>query len=220
MAAVRTLYVTATKWMVLASLPLFLLFVILPGPSLALVYGSSYGSVTIPLQVVTIGAFLSTIVGPAAATQVAFGQTRLLLYNSVIAGVADLGLAFVLVPHFGLVGAAIAWCSANALYPILSLIEVEMLGSVHPFRSHFLVPLFATSLPATLLLLVIPKGVSVWWLPPIGIGIALLFIAVAILTHSIDDGDRMLLAAIERMIGREVPFVRRIGALVRRVGSR
>ena len=215
MSSVRILYVTATKWMVLASLPLFLLFVFLPGPSLGLVYGSAYTSVTLPLQVVTLGAFLSTIVGPAAAAQVAFGQTRLLLYNSIVAGVADMGLAWVLIPHYGLLGAAIAWCSANAIYPALSLIEVEMIDSVHPFRLHFLVPLFATAVPAALLLLVVPRTISVWWLPPIGVGIALLFVAMTLVTRSIDEGDRLLLVAVEQMLGRKIPLVRRIAALVR-----
>ncbi len=218
MGSVRILYVTATKWMVLASLPLFLLFVFLPGPSLGLVYGSAYTSVTLPLQVVTLGAFASTIVGPAAAAQVAFGQTRLLLYNSIVAGAVDLGLAWLLIPHFGLVGAAIAWCSANAVYPALSLIEVEMLGSVHPFRRHFVTPLFATAVPTALLLLLVPRTISVWWLPPIGLGIALLFVGMTLVTRSIDEGDRLLLVAIEQMIGRRIPLVRRVAALARPPG--
>ncbi|MCI4369523.1 MAG: oligosaccharide flippase family protein, partial [Thermoplasmata archaeon] len=76
-ASVRLTYTTATKWVLLTSLPLFFVFFFLPTPSLNFVYGSGYATSTLALRVVVLGAFLSTLVGPVTAAQVSFGQTRL-----------------------------------------------------------------------------------------------------------------------------------------------
>jgi O-antigen/teichoic acid export membrane protein len=204
-------YTTVTKWMILISLPLFLLFFFLSSPSLYFVYGPSYDLVVVPLQITVVGAFVTTLLGPSTTAQVAYGQTRLLMYNAVIAGVIDLVLSFWLVPGLGYEGSAVAWASANAVYTALSLAELSILSGVHPFRRHFVVPLLATALPVGGLLAVLHPAVSPWMLPVLGLGIAGLFIVLILATRSIDEGDRLLLEAVERILGRPLLFVRRIG---------
>ena len=206
-------YVTVTKWMILFSLPLFLLFVFVPGRSLDLVYGPAYAVVVLPLQIVATGAFLTTALGPAANAQVAFGQTRLLAINSVIAGGIDIGLAIALIPGYGLTGAALAWAVSNVAYVALSLGELAYLTGVHPFRPHYVVPLVVTAVPVAALLALAPWAWPLWSLPVVGVGIALLFLLVTLLTRSVDEGDRLLLGALENLFGRPLPLLRRIGRL-------
>jgi O-antigen/teichoic acid export membrane protein len=212
-ASVQVTYVTVTKWMILFSLPLFLLFVFLPSRSLDFVYGPTYAVTILPLQLTAMGAFLTAAFGPAANGQVAFGQTRLLAYNSVIAVVVDLGLAFALVPSEGLTGAAIAWAVASVVYTGLSLAELGILTNVHPFRPHFILPLLVTAIPVALVLVFVRVSYPLWSLPLIGVGIACLFVLVVLVSRSVDEGDRLLLAAVEGMIGRPVPLVRHLGRL-------
>ncbi|HYB79754.1 MAG TPA: flippase [Thermoplasmata archaeon] len=214
-ASVGITYATVTKWMSLVSVPLFLVFFFLPSRSLEFVYGPGYAGQVVPLQITVVGAFITTILGPAATAQVAFGQTRLLAVNSVVAGVVDILVAFALVPGNGptggYVGAAIAWSSANAAYSLMCLVELGSLTGVHPFRWHFVVPFLATTVPVGILLGVLHPRVPLWSLPPLTIGIALLFVVAVLLTRSIDEGDRLLLEAVERLFGRPLPFFRRLG---------
>jgi len=211
--AVGVTYVTVTKWMILFSLPLFLLFVFLPARSLEFVYGSAYAVVVVPLQVATFGAFLVTALGPSANAQVAFGQTRLLALNSVVAAAVDIGLAFALVPIYGLTGAAVAWAVANTVYTALSLGELAWITGVHPFRPHFVVPLVATAVPVALFLEFAPVRYPFWSLPLVAVGIAVLLVLVILATRSVDEGDRLLLGALENLVGRPLPLLRRIGRL-------
>jgi O-antigen/teichoic acid export membrane protein len=211
--AIELVYVTVTKWMILFSLPLLLLFLFLPGPSLDFVYGPQYDVVILPLQLVVVGAFVTTLLGPAANAQVAFGQARLLAYNATAAAALDLGLAFVLIPAYGIPGAAAAWAAANIAYTGLSLAELAWLTRVQPFRPHFVVPLVITAVPVAVLLALLPWHYPLWSLPVIGLGIAGLFLLVMLLTRSVDEGDRLLLGAIEGLLGRPVPLLRRIGRL-------
>lgn len=211
--AISLTYVTVTKWMILFSLPLLLLFVFLPVPSLDLVYTAKYATVTVPLQITVLGAFLTTALGPVSNAQVAFGQTRLLAYNAGIAAAVDLGVAFALVPSQGITGAAIAWASANVVYTALSLVELGLLTGIHPFRPHFFVPLLVTAVPVALFLTFAPVKYPLLSLPLIGLGIAALFVLVVLLTRSVDEGDRLLLGALESLVGRPLWLLRRIGRM-------
>jgi O-antigen/teichoic acid export membrane protein len=209
--AARVVYGTAVKWMVLTSLPLFLVFLFYPGPALAFVYKAVYAQATLPLQILLVGAFISAAIGPASAAQVAFGQTRALLYNNLAAAATDAVLSLLLIPGYGIVGAAIAWATANALIPILSITELAWTHGVHPFRSSYLIALAGTSIPLAILFTFLPIVPSGLVLVGLVLLVAVVFVAVALAGGGIDEGDRLLLEAIERMIGRPVPGARWIG---------
>jgi len=204
-------YATVTKWMILVSLPLFLLFFFLPSASLGFVYGPSYTTVVAPLQITVAGAFATTLLGPAPTAQVAFGQTRLLASNAVAAGLVDVGVAVVLVPAYGYVGAAIAWAIANAAYTVLCLVELGVITHVHPFEWHYVVPVMATGIPVAVALAVVHPNLPWWSLPILAVAIALLFVVLVLATRSVDDGDRLLLDAVEHLVGRPLPWLRRLG---------
>ncbi|MCI4336820.1 MAG: oligosaccharide flippase family protein [Thermoplasmata archaeon] len=218
--AVRVTYATATKWMVLLSMPLFLLFFFLPATSLAFVYGPAYVAPAIPLQLLVLGAFMSTLVGPSNVAQVAYGQTRLLFYNTAIAAGVDVILALWLTPLYGLTGAAVAWASASALLPALSMVELAVLNEVHPFDRNYVLPVLVTAVPVGIVLLFVPASLPLLALPLLGLGIAGLFVLAVVLSGSIDDGDRMLLEVVESILRRPVPLVRWLGRVSRRLHDR
>jgi O-antigen/teichoic acid export membrane protein len=209
--SILLIYTTATKWMILFSLPLFLLFFFLPSPSLYLVYGPNYTSVVLPLEIAVVGAFVTTLCGPSNTTQVVYGQTRWLMYNAVVAGLVDLALSFLLIPSYGYSGAAVAWTGANVTYTALSLGQLALYNGVHPFRRHFVAPLLATALPLGILLAILRPSVSYLALPLVGLAVAGLFVVLVLVTRSIDEGDRLLLEAVERILRRRLNWVRRIG---------
>ena len=210
--AVRITYTTATKWTVLTSLPFFLLFFFLPTRSMAFVYGSNYAIDAMTLQIVVAGSFLSTLVGPSVQGQVAYGRTSFLLLNTLAAAAADIVLAVLLVPTYGLLGAAVAWAVANALLPVLSAMELAVLEGVHPFRPHYLVPLTLTVIPLGTVFLLVPLHLPLFALPLLGLGVGALYGLVVWASGSIDEGDRMLVEVIETWIGRRLPLVHRFGS--------
>lgn len=218
--AVGLTYVTVTKWMALLSMPLFFLFFLLPSRSLEFVYGPRYMEVVVPLQIVVAGAFASTLLGPSATTQIAYGRGRLLAYNATVAGLADVGLALALVPRYGYVGAAIAWSTASFLYAGLSLLELAVLERIHPFQRHFLLPLAVSVVPLALLLLPFRAEIPVWALIPLGLAVALAFVLAVLATGSVDEGDGLLLGSVERLLGRPLPFLRWFGRVSRRAFGR
>lgn len=214
--AVRLTYVTITKWLMVLSLPLLVVFVFMPASSLRFVYGSQDVSATLPLRLATTGAFLSTILGPAFVMLIAYGRVKLVAINSVVAAVADLGIALVLVPHYGLVGAAVAWGASNFILAGLCLFNLARLEGVHPFHRHYVVPLTFTVLLLSPLALLGGSRVLVSLLPFVCIFVAGLFATVVIVSRSIDEGDRVMLSAIESIVGRPIPLVRGLAARLSR----
>lgn len=214
--AVGLTYATVTKWLTTFSLPLFVVFFFLPSRSLEFVYGPSYDSVVLPLQVVVLGAFAGTLLGPGVMTQVAVGANRLVAVNATVAGAADVVLALALVPAYGASGAAAAWSIANVLFAGLCVSELAVLEGLHPFRRDFLAPLAAVLVPVGLVLSVVRPTLPLLALPPLALGIAGLFVIAVIVTRSVGEGDRLLLEAVEAWSGRRVPGARWVGRWLRR----
>jgi O-antigen/teichoic acid export membrane protein len=208
--AVQLIYVTLTKWLFVFSIPLGLLFLVLPGRSLAFVYGPSYARIIGPLQLAVGGAFLATVLGPAYAALIAYGRVGFLAVNASVATGSDVLLALALVPRYGYVGAAFAWGFSTFLLAGLCLLELARLHGVHPFRRQVAVPLLSTLIPMGLVLLLVRGHLSEWELPLAGIAIAGVFVLAVLLTKSLDEGDRLLLGAVEKLLGREVPLARRL----------
>jgi O-antigen/teichoic acid export membrane protein len=213
--AVRLTYVTVTKWLAVLSLPLFVVFVFLPASSLDLVYGPHYAEIVVPLQIVVAGAFAGTLLGPASMAQVASGHARLVAINSVVAGAVDVVAALLLVPSYGDVGAAAAWSISNVLYAALCLAQLALADGYHPFRRDFVVPLAVVAVPSCAALFVLHPRLPLVSLPIAVLALAVAFALAVTLTGSVDEGDRLLLEAVERLLGRPLPFVRRWATLLR-----
>ena len=209
-ASLSQTYTTATKWTLVVALPLFLVFFFFPGDSLGFVYGSNYATTILPLRIVVVGAFAASLFGPASAAQIAYGRTQLVLINTLVAAVADVGLSFALIPAHGAEGAAVAWSVSTVIFPLLSTLELGWFEGLHPFKRHYILPLAVTAIPLALLLSLVPLSLKYWELPVITIGFALLFLVVVLGTRSIDRGDRLLLEAAEHFLGRPLPLVRRV----------
>jgi stage V sporulation protein B len=219
MEELRRSYTTITKWILLITLPFFLLFFLLPGPSLYFVYGSAlnapgYGNATILLQITALGSFVATIMGPSPSVLIGLGRLRLLLYDTVASALTDVLLSVALVPFLGSEGAAIAFASATALLPILCVVQTHLLEGIHPFHGVLARPLVALSLPvAAVFLLAVDRGwePSGWWLPGL-FGLLFLGYLLAIpATRSMEMEDGQLLSVVEAYLGRPLPFLRRLG---------
>lgn len=214
-------YSTITKWVMMISLPFFLLFFLLPSASLAFVYHPSflatpgYGSAPLLLQVTCLGSFALTLVGPSTSVLIGLGKLRLLVLNTFVSAGADAGISLALVPFWGSLGAAVAFAVATALLPVLCIVQIYLLTGVHPFSGARLRPLALVTVPTVAGLVLLTWR---WqWVPSNLELVALFFVLflaylfAVLLTRSLEAGDHHLLQVLEGYLGRELTFVRRFG---------
>ena len=87
------------------------------------------------------------------------GYTRLKLLNSILRLVIYIGLDLLLIPRWGLIGAAVAVMIGEGTVNFLRLIQVYFLFKLLPFNKGFIKPVIATVVAASGALLL---GI---WLP-------------------------------------------------------
>lgn len=96
-----------TRWTLAASLPLLLLFAIVPGPVLAL-FGAGFDTGTTPLRILLVGQLASVAVGGVGLILLLADRARWDLTAYGGSFLLDVLVALALVPHFGARGAAVA----------------------------------------------------------------------------------------------------------------
>jgi O-antigen/teichoic acid export membrane protein len=207
--ALKKAYTIAARWILVLSIPLFLLFLLLPTQSVDALFGHRYAPAAVPLQLLSITAFASSIIGPSNACLAGIGRNRAQLSSASLSAVTNLALSFTLIPVYGVLGAAIAWGVARALYPASNLVILYRDYRVHPFRPILLRPLFVTLAVAVPLFLAIPFFTSANWIvfPLFFVAIGI-FVGVLVGTRSLVPDDLIFVSALEKVSRRPLPGLR------------
>jgi O-antigen/teichoic acid export membrane protein len=208
-AALSSAYTIAARWILVLSIPLFLLFLLLPSQSVIALFGHRYAAAAFPLQLLALTAFASSIIGPSNACLAGIGRNRAQLTSATLSAATNLVLSFTLIPTYGVLGAAIAWGVARALYPASNLLILYRDYGVHPFRPVLVRPLLVTLAITVPLFLAIPYLTSANWVVfPLFFVATGIFVAVVIGTRSLVPDDLIFVTALERISGRRLPRLR------------
>lgn len=147
-----------TKWALSLSLPVFLCYCVFHTPILS-IFSREYTAGGVVLIVDSLGNLAFVVTAPVSLLLLTLGRTRLLLANSVLSIAINAGLAFLLIPHFNAVGAAIAVAASLIISGVINVVEVYWIMKIHPFRWDMLKPMVAGGVAAVvgfLLLHVLP----------------------------------------------------------------
>lgn len=120
------LYRGATVWVVLCSWPLYLLMACFPATLLRL-FGPEFTAGGTALSILALGMLVSLGTGNVGTVLLMSGRSGLVLANKVTALAAMLGVDLLLVPSYGMVGAAVGWTAAIAVDNLLALWQVGRL---------------------------------------------------------------------------------------------
>ena len=101
-------YKAAASWMLRFSLPFFALILIFPRPLLGL-FGTGYGLGATVVVILAIGKLSDVATGPCGTMLNQAGLNKLALFDNVVILVLNIGLNLLLIPQYGIRGAAFAW---------------------------------------------------------------------------------------------------------------
>jgi O-antigen/teichoic acid export membrane protein len=195
-------YQTMTKWTFTLNLPMFLIVLLFPGPILSL-FGKSFAGGVAILTILACGSLIDTATGICGVILDMTGNTHWKLVNSVGRFVLSLGLNFLLIPGWGLRGAAIASLVTAIIINLLRLIEVFSLFRLLPYNLSFIKPVTAGlgAMAASLALTrILPPGVSLNY-AAINILLLLLVYATFILLLGLSPEDRVIIRRLRGRLG-------------------
>jgi O-antigen/teichoic acid export membrane protein len=128
-----TMLKRVTYWNTAVSLPLFLLLVVLSTP-LLVVFGARYSAGANALAILAAGQLLNTAAGPLGQVINLSGRPYLtMLNNALVAGLNVVG-CLLLIPRYGMTGAACSTAGSLTLVNLIKLGEVKLIFRMSPFR--------------------------------------------------------------------------------------
>ncbi len=198
MKEVGALYKSVTKWAFMSAWPVFLLFFAFPGQVIELFFGPGYGSGAIALAILSVGYLVNTGVGSAGVLLLASGKPKLLLINNAVIAVLNIAFNWLLIPVFGLVGAAVATSFSVSVINLLMLAEVKEFLGFHPYKKSFLRPLAAGVVAA---IAAYAGFAATGMFIAAAIGFAALYILLVFVFKSFEKEDLVIATAIEKKLG-------------------
>ena len=207
--SLRRIYVTSTRWVLVVTVPFFLLFAFAPEKSMGFVWGHRYLAGAVALQILVVGSFLASMIGPVQSCLAGLGQARILLWTTLVSSLANVALSFGLIPEFGILGAAAAWGAARSLLPVLGLRAIWRMHRVSPFRKPLLVPLgLSLVIGGPVVFFASVYIATSWVVVPLFFFGAGVYVLSILLARALTRDDLILLAGVERFLGRPLPAVR------------
>jgi O-antigen/teichoic acid export membrane protein len=188
------LYRTLTRWSVTFFLPYFLTIVLFAEPILS-IFGQEFVAGVPVLILISMGTLVNAATGVCSAMIAMSGHSRLTLMNTMVAVSLSLIVSILLIPTWGIIGAAVAAASSLAVVSGLRLLQIYRLLSLWPYDREFVKPLLATAV-ALCIGLAARYLVPVESIPELFLDIGVLWIGYvgAVLLLGLSTEDRAVLA--------------------------
>jgi O-antigen/teichoic acid export membrane protein len=172
------IYQTANKWAVMVQLPVFLIMVLFPAQILSF-FGESFTDGAIALSILALTDLVSVGTGMGGVILDMTGYTKIKLLNSIIRLVTYIGLDLLLIPRWGLMGAAIAALVGESAINLLRLVQVFFLFRLLPYNWSFVKPITASLLAVATALII-----RLWLSPDSSLPLAIVNMGVILAVYS------------------------------------
>lgn len=133
--AIRTLYKTSSTLALAWTLPFAIVLTVFSRPLMSTFLGPGYDAGAAALAILVFGFVADGATGCNTTLLSIVGRTGLVLLNGLTGGVVTVCLCLLLVPPFGITGAAVAVTIARSLVNLMATAEIWHLQRIHPFSS-------------------------------------------------------------------------------------
>jgi O-antigen/teichoic acid export membrane protein len=126
------IYRVTTAWLIVMTWPLYLLAVIY-GPEILSIFGHSYRAGHAVMVILGLTMLVATACGQVDMVLITTGRSSWSLANGLSALVINVGLDVLLIPRFGITGAAVGWAAAIVVTNLVPLVQLAVAVRLHPF---------------------------------------------------------------------------------------
>ncbi len=199
-----------TKWIFMATLPIFILIFFFPGAALNILFGAQYIPAQNALRLLLIGSFISSTLIVTNNLILVVGKSKLILFNTLTSAVLNLILNSIFVPmpsllsfdnSNGLLGASLATLISIIFLNTLFIIQTKKHLSFFPVKRKMITIAVISLIPTALLFylrgLVELNLLMIIFLAGLFI---LIYLIALLLSKSLDENDWMIIRVVIRKI--------------------
>ncbi|MBN1561071.1 flippase [candidate division KSB1 bacterium] len=211
--ALYTMQRAASKWIIALTVPLFLLLVVFSDHILLTLLGRDTLIGTMPLRIALAGYFINGAFGVFSIILSAAGKTKLTLLDTSVYIAANILLAILLIPRYGLVGAAMAGALSMLIMNMLAIWQNYRLYHLKPVTGQIMRLVVIGSIAAGVSLLIkiaIPSHLELVSIVAGGCIFISLYVLGLKKIRIFDEHDIAIIAAVEKRIGRKLTLLRRM----------
>lgn len=199
----KVIYSVLTKWICIITLPIAIVLFFYAEEVIKIIFGIEYISATIPLKILTLTYFIQIIVGPVGHTLTAFGKTKFLMYSTIFSLIINIILNIILIPKFGISGAAIATSISFLILIFIKTLKLFSVSKIHSMKKENIIPLTLTIFISSLSIYFL-KNFPTQNILKIILTILITFILYLlfiIITHSLSDQDIKMIENLGNVFG-------------------
>jgi O-antigen/teichoic acid export membrane protein len=190
--AMRDSYQAVHRMASMATMPIFVSVVVFREEVLA-VFGGATGEAATALSILAVGHLVNAMTGGSSTVLLMTGRSRIVLLNTIVYGIG-LGLgAALMIPRWGIVGAAVAASAALVGVNLMRVWQVWQRHAVLPWTWQTVKPLAAGLAMGLLLWLAKPYLSLAWYIPLAGMGVAAYL--TLLYAFQLNEDDRVVVAA-------------------------
>ncbi len=135
---IRKTFSIVTKWLFLVTMPLFLTLFLFPDEIIYFTFGDDYTTAANALRILSIGFIINNLMGPNQVTLIAIGQPRFVLWVTLATAIFNIILNAILIPRYGVEGAAIASVASITSIHLLRCWRLYSLEGIQPITRNLL----------------------------------------------------------------------------------
>ena len=149
------IYKLVTRWILTIVIPVLIL-ILLFSTKIMLLFGADFLQSSDALIILSIGTSIFAIFGVSGTALVVSGYQKLNLVNALSATILNICLNIILIPKFGIMGAAWATLSSMTFIALARLIETRIYLKINPFSFKVIKSILAGILTCGILLYIKP----------------------------------------------------------------
>ncbi len=208
---IGTVYSTVSKWVFYINLPLLLLFVMYPNAVINTLFGAEYIVAGNSLRILSIACFIFAMGMLSGNIISLYEKTKYFILNSGVCLAIGIAMNYILIPIYGIDGAATANLITLAVYTAMVIYEARLFSGHLPFNRHTLNSLAAgviSILAVYFSTKVMFAELTIWVLAPMFIVFVALYALLLLVFRGLGKEDIMILKAIEDKSGLKIKFLR------------
>jgi O-antigen/teichoic acid export membrane protein len=195
-----------TKWIFIINLPILIIMILFPGAILNILFGQEYMIAKEALRFLAIGAFISSTLFISNNILSMLGKSKLILVDIIISSIFNVLLNVLLVPKYGIEGAAFSTMISYIILSLLFFLQAKYYSSIIPFRRKILRILIIAAIPAIVLYYsrsILPYNIPMLILE--GLMFCFLYILLILITGCLDKNDLMIINLLKSKLVRNKP---------------